>query len=123
MRAPGSLAQGGGEAVLLEREACAKPIPVPRTMTDLAPDLQRLSARLRACGLEDPFREEALKAIPPAAIRGALAEARGRGVLDEGPGWAQHGHLLPDLAETLRRTFQHQMDLDRSFPNGPERGL
>jgi len=107
------------EAALLEREAAAGVIPIPRGMKDLEPDLQRLSARIRACGLEDPFREEALKATPPAVLRGALAEARGLGILEAGPAWARQGDQLPGLAEALRKTVQHEMERDRSMPNWP----
>ena len=104
---------------MLEREAAAGVIPIPRGIRDLEPDLQRLSARFRACGLEDPFQEEALKATSPADLRRVLAEARGRGLLEEGPGWTRHGEQMPDLAETLRRTVQHQVELDLSMPKGP----
>ena len=107
------------ESTLLEREAAAGVIPIPRGIQALEPDLQRLSARFRACGLEDPFQEEALKATSPADLRRVLAEARGRGLLEAGPGWTRHGDQMPDLAETLRRTVQHQVELDLSMPKGP----
>jgi hypothetical protein len=84
-------------------------------MKDLEPDLQRLSARFRACGFEDPFREESLKAVSPVALRGRLAEARGVGLLDEGPAWAQRGDQLQGLAGALRKDLQQQMELDRSL--------
>ena len=103
-------------ATLLDREASARPLSVPRGMKDLEPDLQRLSARIRACGIEDPFREEALKALPPVSLRGTLAEARGQGLLDDGPAWAQRGDQLQGLAEALRRTLQQELELDRGCP-------
>ena len=116
---PGLVSVKRQEAALLEREAAAAAIPIPRSMRDLEPDLQRLSARIRACGLEDPFRGEALKTTPPAALRGALAEARGQGLLEAGPTWVQRGDQLPELAEALRKTVQHEMERDRSMPNWP----
>lgn len=106
---------------MLDREAAAGRIQVPRGMKDLEPDLQRLSARLRACGFQDPFREEALKAVPPAALRERLAEARGRGLLDDGPAWAQRGDQFQDLAEALRKSLQQQLEMDRSSPPWPGR--
>ena len=107
-----------GDQAVLQREAGAEPLRVPKGMKHLEPDLQRLSARVRACGLEDPFREEALKAIPPAALTGALAEARGRGLLMEGPAWVGHRDQLPDLTEAIRRTLDQQMEMDRTLPGG-----
>ena len=103
---------------MLEREAAARAIPIPRGIQDLETDLQRLSARISACGLEDPFQEEALKATPPAVLRGVLTEARGRGLLEAGPAWTRHGDQLPDLAEGLRRTIQHQVALEPSLADG-----
>ena len=107
-----------GDQAVLQREAGTEPLRVPKDMKHLEPDLQRLSARVRACGLEDPFREEALKAIPPAALTGALAEARVHGLLVEGPAWVGHRDQLPDLTEAIRRTLQQQMEMDRTLPGG-----
>ena len=108
---------------MLEREAAAKAISIPPGMTDLEPGLQRLSARIRACGLEDPFRGDALKAIPPSSLRSTIAEARRQGLLDDGPAWTQRGDQVQGLADALRKTLQQEMELDRGLPNGHGRGI
>lgn len=105
------------EAGLLKREAGAPALVVPDRLKHLAPDLQRLSARFRACGLPDPLKEAALKAVPPAVLRGALEDARGRGVLGEGTDWVHRRDQLPSLAEDLRVELERQVG-----PSGPALG-
>ena len=108
-------------ASLLAREAGAARIRVPVAMKTLEPDLQRLSARFRASGLEDPFQERTLKAVPPAALRGLLADARGRGLLHEGADWARQGEQLRDFAVALRQSFQRHLELDGGITLGAGR--
>jgi len=105
------------ETGLLQREAGAPALVVPDRLKHLAADLQRLSARFRACGLEDPLKGAALKELPPAVLRGALEEARGRGVLEEGTDWAQRRSQLPSVAENLRVELERQVG-----PSGPGLG-
>lgn len=105
--------------LVLEREAAAGKIRVPKGLKALEPDIQKTSARIRACGLEDPFREATLKAIPPARLRSALSEARKEGLLVDGPGWSLRHDQVPAMAEGLQNTFQKQMELDRDFPGLP----
>ena len=103
----------------LEREAAAEKIRVPRALQALEPDIQKGSARIRACGLEDPFREDALKAIPPVHLRSALEEVRKEGLLAEGPVWAIRLDQVPALAEGLQKSFHRQLELDRDMPGLP----
>lgn len=123
---PREVAAAAGEAqrigLALEREAAAEKIRVPNGLKVLEPDIQKASARIRACGLEDPFREGTLKAVPPAHLRSALAEARKDGLLAEGPGWALRRDQVPAMAEGLQMTFQKQLELDRDFPGRQGRG-
>ncbi len=87
---------------------------VPRALEALEPDLQRLWGRIRACGLEDPFREDRLRNLPPRAVRTAVEEARKAGVMDEGPGWPRE--RVADLATGLERAFRRELDLE--LPGG-----
>jgi hypothetical protein len=120
---PASNALEVRSATLLEREASARPISIPPGMKDLEPGLQRLSARIRACGLEDPFRGDVLKAIPSSSLRSTIAEARRQGLLDDGPAWTQRGDQVQGLADTLRKTLNQELELDRTLPSGHGRGI
>lgn len=108
--------------VALERETAAPRIKVPQVLKALEPDLQKASARIRACGLEDPFRDDRLRELPPRTVRAAVEEARKAGMLAEGPGWAVRQDQVQALAESLHKTFQRQLDLDRDLP-GISRGI
>jgi conjugative relaxase-like TrwC/TraI family protein len=110
------------QAVLLEREATAARLNVPRALKALEPDLQMASARIRAFGLEDPFREDRLRDLPPGTVRAAVDEARKAGLMTDGPEWAAQRHQAPALAEGLQKAFQRQLDLDRDLP-GLSRGV
>lgn len=110
------------QATLLEREAAAAKLNVPRAFKALEPDLQKVSARIRACGLEDPFREERLRGLPPVAVRAAVEEARKAGLMTDGPEWAARRDQVPALAEGIQKSFQRQLDLDRDLP-GIARGI
>ena len=110
------------QAVLLEREAAAAKLNVPRALKALAPDLQKASARIRACGLEDPFREERLRDLPPGIVRAAVDEARKAGLMTDGPEWTARRDQVPSLVEGMQRSFQRQQDLDRDLP-GLSRGM
>jgi hypothetical protein len=120
---PREVAAAAGDALhigqALEREAAAEKIRVPRALQALEPDIQKGSARIRACGLEDPFREDALKAIPPVHLRSALEEVRKEGLLAEGPVWAIRRDHVPAMAEGLQKSFQRQLELDRDMPGLP----
>lgn len=107
---------GAAPAVLLEREAAAARLNVPRALRTLEPELQKASARIRACGLEDPFGEDRLRALPPRVVRAAMAECRKAGLLGEGPEWAARREQVPPMVEGLRKVFQRQLDLDRELP-------
>jgi hypothetical protein len=104
------------QATLLEREAAAARLNVPRALKAMEPDLQKASTRIRACGLEDPFREDWLKGLPPREIRAAVEEARKAGLMTDGPEWTTRRDQVPALAEELRKSFQRQLDLDRDLP-------
>lgn len=110
------------EAVLA-RESTQAPIAVPRALLDLEPDLQRLSARIRACEVKDPFQEEALKGTPKVVLRGVLHEAGARGLLEPGPGWVQRLDQVPDTAEAIRGVLARQVELDRGIAGGQGRGI
>lgn len=108
---------------VLAREATLAPIGVPTALRDLEPDLQRLSARIRACEVKDPFREEALKGTPKVVLRGVLHEAEARGLLEPGPGWTQRLDQVPDTAEAIRAVLARQVELDRGIAGGKGRGI
>lgn len=110
------------QAGLLAREAAAVRLEVPRALRTLEPDLQKASARIRAFGLEDPFREDRMRELPPNAVRTAVAEARQAGLLTEGPEWTARREQLPALVAGMERSFQRQQDLDRDLP-GLSRGI
>jgi len=110
------------QAALLAREAAAARIQVPRALQALETDLQKASARIRACGLDDPFREDRMRELPPNAVRTAVAEARQAGLLTEGPEWTARREQLPALVAGMERSFQRQQDLDRDLP-GLSRGI
>ena len=104
------------QAALLEREAAAAKLNVPGAFKAMEPDLQKASARIRACDLEDPFREDRLRGLPPKIVRTAVEEVRKAGLLTEDPDWAARRDQVPALAEGLHRAFQRQLDLDRELP-------
>ena len=110
------------QAGLLAREAAAARLEVPRALRTLEPDLQKASARIRAFGLEDPFREDRMRELPPNAVRAAVAEARQAGLMTEGPEWTMRREQLPALVAGMERSFQRQQDLDRDLP-GLSRGI
>ena len=110
------------QAALLERETAAARINVPRALKALEPDLQKLSARVRACGLDDPVPEGRLRNLPPGTVRAAVEEARRAGLLTDGPEWTTRRDQVPALAEGMHRSFQRQVDLDRDQP-GIGRGI
>ena len=110
------------QAVLLERETAAARLNVPRALKALEPDLQKASARIRACGLEDPFRKDRLRDLPPGTVRAAVDEARKAGLMTEGPEWTARREQMPALVEEIRKSFQRQLDLDRDLP-GMTRGI
>ena len=107
---------GIAPAVLLEREAAAARLDVPRALRALEPELQKASARIRACGVDDPFGEDRLRALPPRAVRAAMAECRKAGLLGDGPEWAAQREQVPAVVEGLQKAFQRQLDLDRELP-------
>ena len=107
---------GIAPAVLLEREVAAARLKVPRALKALGPELQKASARIRACGLEDPFGEDRLRALPPRAVRAAVDEVRKVGLLADGPGWAERREQVPAVVEGLQKAFQRQLDLERELP-------
>ena len=123
---PGDAGEGmrsrTAQADLLERETAAARLNVPRSFRALEPDLQKVSARIRACGLEDPFREDRLRSLPPRAVRAAVEEARKAGLMTNGPEWTARRDQVTELAEGLRKSFQRQLDLDRDLP-GMSRGI
>lgn len=105
-----------GQTDLLEREATAARLNVPQAFKALDHDLQRASARIRACGLEDPFRGDRLRSLPPSAVRAAVEEVRKAGLMADGQEWTTRREQVPALAEELRKSFQRQLDLDRDLP-------
>lgn len=109
-------------ASLLERESTAARLKVPRGLKTMEPDLQKVSARIRACGLEDPFREDRLRSLPPRVLQAALEEARRAGLMSAGPEWTGRREQVPALAEALHKSLQRQLDLDRDLP-GLSRGI
>jgi hypothetical protein len=110
------------QALLLERESAAARLNVPRALKALEPDLQKASARIRACGLEDPFREDRLRDLPPSTVRAAVNEARKAGLMTDGPEWTVRGAQMSELVEGMHKSFQRQQDLDRDLP-GLSRGM
>lgn len=106
---------------LLEREAAALRLKVPEALKGLEPELQRLSARIRACGAEDPFLGDRLRALAPSVVRAAVEEGRKAGLVSEGPGWTLRLDQVQVLAGGVERSFQRHLDLDRELPGG--RGL
>lgn len=110
------------QAALLEREAAAARLNVPRAFKALESDLQKASARIRACWVEDPFREERLRSIPPVAVRAAVEEARKAGLMTDGTEWTVRRDHVPALAEGIQNSFQRHLDLDRDLP-GIARGI
>lgn len=110
------------QARLLEREAEAAGLKVPQALKALEPDLQKASARIRACGLEDPFRDDRLRDLPPGMVRAAVDEARKVGLMTDGPEWTTRLDQMPVLVEGMQRSFQRQQDLDRDLP-GLSRGM
>ena len=104
------------QAGLLEREAAAAKLNVPRALKSLEPDLQMVSARIRACGLEDPFREDRLRSLPPGTLRAAVEEVRQAGLMVEGREWTARRAQVPALVEGLQTTFGRQLDLERGMP-------
>jgi hypothetical protein len=110
------------QAVLLEREAAAARLNIPRALKPLEPDLQKASARIRAYGLDDPFREDRLRDLPPGIVRAAVDEARKAGLMTNGPEWTVRRAQMPELVEGMHKSFQRQQDLDRDVP-GLSRGM
>ena len=106
----------------LELEAAAAKVKVPRTLQPLAPEIQRASARIQACGLESPFGDETLKAVPPGTLRAALDDARKGGLLGDGAAWTLRRDQMPELAEGLQKNFQKHLEVDREFPGHSGRG-
>lgn len=113
---------GGEQVGLLEREAAAARLAVPRALKALEQDLQKASARIRAFGLEDPFREDRLRSLPPGTLRTAVEEVRKAGLMTEGVEWAARRDQVPALVEGLQKSFQQQLDLERDLP-GIARGI
>ena len=54
-----------------------------------------------------------MKAVPPAALRGILEEARKGGLLAEGPEWALRKDQMAGLTEAL----QKRLEMERSLPD------
>jgi hypothetical protein len=106
------------ERTLMERAEAAKPIRIPETMKGMAADLQRLSARMRARGLEDPFGGDALKVASPKVVRGVLAEAKGLGLLEEDPGWTRRPETWADLSIRLQKSLGQELSQDLNHPRG-----
>ena len=109
-------------AVLLEREAAAARLNIPRALKALEPDLQKASARIRACELEDPFREDRLRSLPPGVVRAAVDETRRAGLMIDGPEWTARRDQMPALVEGMHKSFHRQLDLARDEP-GLSRGM
>jgi hypothetical protein len=105
--------------VVLEREAGAGRVHVPGPLKDLEHDLQTASARIEAVGLRSPFPGETLKAVPPAALRSAMDEARRGGLLTQGPEWALHQDRVQPVAEALNRTLQRHLEADLQVSDPP----
>jgi conjugative relaxase-like TrwC/TraI family protein len=103
---------------LLDRETTADVLRVPQGLRNLEGELRQASARIRACGVEDPFRADRLPEVPPAVVREALQAIRREGLMDEGTAWTGRRELLPSLAGRIERTFQRQVDLERDQPGG-----
>ena len=110
------------QAALLEREAAAAKLKVPQAFRALEPDLQKASARIRACGLEDPFREDRLRSLAPTSVRAGVEEVRKAGLMTEGREWTARRDQVPALVAGLQKSFQRQLDLDRDLP-GISRGI
>jgi len=106
----------GGAVNVEGLEADMRPIRVPPALKELEPGIQRLSARIRACGQEDPFREEALRGVPKAALRGVIREAETRGLMD--PGWGARMDQMKEMGERIRRMLDRQMGIERQLPGG-----
>jgi conjugative relaxase-like TrwC/TraI family protein len=109
-------------AVLLERESAAGKLDVPRALKTLETDLQKASARIRACGLEDPFTEDRLRSLPPRVLQAAVDDARQAGLMTDGPEWTTRRDQVPVLVGEISRSMQRQLDLDRDQP-GLARGI
>jgi conjugative relaxase-like TrwC/TraI family protein len=103
----------------LEREAGAGRVRVPDPLKDLGHDLQTASARIEAAGFRPPFPGETLKAVPPAALRSALDEARRGGLLAEGAEWALRQDRIEPVAEALHRTLQRHLEADLQVSDPP----
>lgn len=98
---------------LLESEAKAPRLAVPPSLSALAPDLERLSARLHALGVKSPLGREEIRALPPVEIRQVLDHFRREGVLVGGGEWALRGGAARRLAEELRPTIERGVEADQ----------
>jgi hypothetical protein len=104
---------------VLERETRAGRVHVPGPLKDLEHDLQTAAARIEAAGLRPPFPGETLKAVPPAALRSAMEEARQGGLLTDGSEWALRQDQIQPLAEALHRTLQRHLEADLQVSDPP----
>ena len=120
---PRGVFEAGCEAcrigAVLEREAGAGRVRVPDPLKDLEHDLQTASARIEAAGFRPPVAGEMLKAVPPAALRSALDEARRGGLLTEGSEWALRQDRIEPMAEALHRTLQRHLEADLQVSDPP----
>lgn len=98
---------------LLDVEAKGARLDVPPSLSALAPDLERLSARLHGLGVKNPLGREEIRALAPVEIRQALDQFRREGVLVDGDEWALRGGAARRLAEELRPTIERGVEADQ----------
>lgn len=105
-----SAVKAGKLGSILDKEQNAKPISVPKAFEKESEDLQKLSGRLEALGVKNPFTKESLTNSAPAEVRKALDRCRESGLLEEGSSWAFKGGQARGLAQEIEKGFGKDID-------------
>jgi hypothetical protein len=106
--------RAGRVGYLLARERSFRAPGYPDTLSRLAPELARASARLRAHGAPDPFSARAVSALSPRALDRALGFLRDARVLSEGADWTQAAKQARSLGTHLNKAIEDELLRNKS---------
>lgn len=95
---------------ILEKEENAKAPAIPKAFESNKEDLQRISARMEALGIKNPFTKDSLTNSAPAEIKKAIERCRETGLLDEGKEWAFKAGQVRGLAQDLEKGLGKDID-------------
>lgn len=96
---------------ILEKEENAKAPSIPKAFEKNQEDLKRISARMEALGIKNPFTKDSLTNSAPAEIKKAIESCRESGLLDEGHDWAFKAGQIRNLAQTLEKGLGKDIDV------------